>query len=739
MFKKKLILSAVVLAYIASPLSALTLKESIIEAMNTNPVVQERLKNYRATQQDLNVANSEYYPKLNLSASFGHNWAGDLKKSDTGDYEHKVVNQDYGNYETQLKLTQNLFDGFGTTHKVDYQESRILAAAYNYIEKSNDIAFKMTNAYLNVLRAYALLQTASQNVKSTEDIFQKVKDLYDSGLTTDSEVKKIESALSLARSNFTVQQNNTRDTEFSFRRILGRMPDVSEMQKPDMNTPMPDSPERAAIYSVNHNPSLLVSQYNIKGAQALWKQHKKEYYPKIDLEVSQTYNDVEQRNAFDSPDDRFKARIVLNYNIFNGGADSATVQKDISKINQEIDIKRDLKRQVIEGLDLSWNAYTMIGTQLKDLREYSKFSEKTLELYKEEYDLGRRSLLDLLSAQNDVINSRSQIITAEYDRLFAQYRILDAMGLLPLAVVGDTKEFTARVNLYTDDDASEVLDTIPVRLDVDGDQISDNNDLCDNSILDDNIMPYGCKKMMRDSDADGVMDSKDVCPLTPKNAKVSPDGCALDSDFDGVKDYADKCLNTPVGDEVDVEGCSIEAPAVDSDGDGVFDKDDQCMNTPVGDKIDFNGCSLKDSDGDGVYDKDDQCENTPHGYKVGVNGCTSKITFSVIFRKSSAKIPTDLTEKINQLAQYLKDYPEYDAKIIGHTSREKGSKKVFNQRLSEDRAKAFRKALIKRGVAASRITAEGKGFSEPIADNSKYLGRVANRRIEIQLTKKGEK
>ena len=559
----KTFLSIVVVGCLyGSTLSAITLKQSVIEAIDTNPIIQERLKNYRATQQDLNIAESEYYPKLDLSASIGYNNAGELKTEGNDDWSHTVADQDYGNYETQIKLTQNLFDGFGTMNKVDYQEFRILAAAYNYIEKSNDIAFKMTNAYLNVLRSHELLQTARENVQINEDIFKKVKDLFDAGLTTDSEVKKIESALSLSRSNLTVQKNNSRDTEFNFRRILGRMPTTSELIKPEMDIPMPESLERAALYAINHNPSLLVSQYNIKGAQSLLKQHEKEFYPTIDLEISQTYNDWSQisgsGNAFDNADDRFKARIVLNYNLFRGGADSAEVQKDISKINQEVNIKRDLKRQVIEGLDLSWSAYTMIDLQLKDLRDYSKFSEKTLELYKEEYDLGRRSLLDLLSAQNDVINARSQIITAEYEKLFAQYRILDAMGLLPLAVVGDTKAFTKRVNLYMDEDASEVLDTLPIKFDVDNDNISDNEDLCDNSVLDDNIMPYGCKKMTRDSDGDGVLDIKDTCPLTPKNAKVSADGCALDSDFDGVKDYADECPQTPIGDAVDIKGCSME-------------------------------------------------------------------------------------------------------------------------------------------------------------------------------------
>ena len=555
MLKKHLLTVLTVGSISFSSLHALTLKESVIEAMNTNPLVQERLKNYRATQQDLNIAESEYYPKLNFRASFGHTDSGALKDSEDGSYNHLVQDDAYENYEASLILTQNLFDGFGTVNKVDYQESRILAAAYNYVEKTNDIAFKMTNAYINVLRSYELLATARENVQINEAISNKVKELYTAGLTTDSEVKKIESALALSKSNLTVQLNNTRDTEYSFRRVLGRMPEVSLMSKPDLNVLMPDSIERAALYSINHNPSLLVSRYNIKGAQSLWKQNEKDYYPKIDLEVSQNYNDASDRNAFDQPDDRFRARIVLNYNIFNGGADSATSQKNISKINQEVEIQRDLKRQVIEGLDLSWNAYEMIALQLKDLKEYKEFSAKTLELYKEEYDLGRRSLLDLLAAQNDFINAKSQIITAEYEHLFAKYRILDAMGLLPMAVSGNEQDYASRVNLYTNAGAHEILDSVPVKLDVDSDNIADNEDLCDNSALENNIMPYGCKKMQRDIDGDGIKDAKDQDALTPKDAKVSANGIALDSDADGIKDYEDLCLSTPSGYTVNKDGC----------------------------------------------------------------------------------------------------------------------------------------------------------------------------------------
>ncbi len=508
MVKKCLLSFTAISCMFSSSVFGLTLKESVIEVLNTNPVVQERLKNYRATQQDLNIAESEYYPTIDLRATAGTNYAGKL-------YDH-VANTNYTNYETSLQLTQNLFDGFGTMYKVDYQEARILAAAYHYVEKSNDSALKMTNAYLNVMRSYELLKIEKENVLINDDIYKKVKDLYDAGLTTASEVKKVESSLALARSNYIVQETNTHDTEYNFKRLLGRMPERSEMQRPNFDFPMPQSEERAALYAVDHNPSLLVSRYNIKGAQALWKQKKKDYYPKVDMEVSQFYNDAQKTNAFDQPDDRFRARLVLTYNLFRGGADSADIQKSVSSIDQEIEIKRDLKRQVIEGLELSWNAYENIGKQLQVLREYSAFSDKTLELYKEEYDLGRRSLLDLLSSQNDVINARSQITKAEYDYLFAKYRVLDAMGLLVMAVTGDEAKYTSQVNLYTNSEAKEILDTVPTKLDVDHDNISDNLDLCDNSLHGDNIMPDGCKKSAKDSNSTTMIEVQKQSSSTQK-------------------------------------------------------------------------------------------------------------------------------------------------------------------------------------------------------------------------------
>ncbi len=697
MFQKSLILFVASSYIFSTSLCSYTLKEGIIETLNTHPVIQERLKNYRATQQDLGIAESEYYPQLDLAFFIGHTKSGNLKNSGDNSFDHSVADDSYNNYESSLTFTQNLFDGFGTMHKVDYEEARILAAAYKYLEVSNQAAFDMTRVYIDVLRAHELRNTAKENVQINETIYNKVKDLFDAGLTTDSEVKKIQSSLALARSNFTVQKNNARDNEFKYRRILGRMPDVSSLEKPFLEVELPESRQRALQYALDNNPSLLVAQYDLQGAQALWKQRKKDYYPKIDFEVKQTYNDFDDANLFVQADDRLSAKILLSYNLFRGGADAAVVQQHVSKINQEVEIKRELKRQTIEDLDLSWSAYYMIEEQLVDLKIYSDASEQTLSLYKEEYDLGRRSLLDLLSAQADAINSRSEIITAEYSQLFAKYRILDAMGVLVIAVNGSAEEFTSKVNLYSDDDAHEILDMPVVELDADNDEIPDNLDLCDNSLHENNIMPYGCRKIALDDDHDGIFNAKDECPTTPLGEAVNDLGCSLDGDSDGVIDALDKCPDTSAGEPVNEEGC------------------------------------LLDEDLDGVQDHIDECPATPEGFEVNEIGCAISITLQVNFANNSSEFPNELKERAIQFAEYLNANPNMRANIIGHTSRTIVSNARYNLKLSKRRAESVRNELLKNDVERYRLKVDGKGFEEPIADNATEEGRAKNRRITIEL------
>ncbi|WP_455756574.1 TolC family outer membrane protein [Sulfurimonas sp.] len=535
-------ISFLVAISLATILNAQNLKTTIEEVLSSNPIILERLKNYNSTKEDITNARSGYYPKLDLSIGVGHEKTDKSSRPTQADQSF-----DYSVYQNSLTYTQNIFSGFETTYQVAQQENRTISAAYSYLEKVNDTSFELVDSYLQVMKNEELLQNQKENIEINEEIFAKVKKLYDSGLTTLSEVNKIESTLSLARSNYVVQENTLLDVTYNLQRILGRYLDPKSMIKPTFDTPLPKTLEEASQFAIQNNPSLLVSKYNIKLAQDTYKEKKSPYYPQLDIEVSQSMN--KNLSATEGQDDKFKAMAYLKYNFFNGFADSSALQKSISQIHQEVQSKNNLRRQVLEGLNLSWASNEKLMEQMDHLQEYKKFSLKTLTLYAKEYDLGRRSLLDLLSAQNDFIGSKAQVISTEYSMLFAKYRILDAMGILVPSVVGNTDIIYSNVGLSGAEPKNE--DSLPVLLDNDYDLIVDDKDICANSLSKEMKGIYGCKSLFSDTQQ---IERYSEFLFSSSSAELSSDGEEKFNDLiKQIKDYGFENMKFDVLGNVDDE------------------------------------------------------------------------------------------------------------------------------------------------------------------------------------------
>lgn len=493
---------------VTTAIFAQDLKTTVGEVLSTNPIILERLKNYNATKEDITAAKAGYYPKLDLIIGAGKE---DGKSAATGE------DFDYSVYQNSLSLTQNVFKGFETTYRVAQQENRTVAAAYSYIEKVNDTSFEMVNTYLQVMKNRELLNIQKENVEINTEIFKKVQKLYDAGLTTLSEVNKIESALSLAKSNYVVQENTLLDVTYNMQRVLGRYLDLESMSRPTLNVALPANIEEAAQFAMQNNPSMLVGKYNVKLAQATYEEKKSPFYPSVDLEISQNNN--KNLSGIEGKYENLRAMAYLRYNLFNGFADKAGLQKSVSGIHQEVQSKNKLRREVIEGLNLAWAANEKLTNQLEHLNAYKKFSLQTLTLYSKEYDLGRRSLLDLLSAQNDFIGAKAQIINTEYNMLFAKYRILDAMGTLVSTVLGDTSVVYSNVGLSGK--APQNMDSLPVSYDKDGDLIVDEFDICNSSLHDEMRNLYGCKFKFDDTQS---IERHSGFLFTSDNATLSDDG-----------------------------------------------------------------------------------------------------------------------------------------------------------------------------------------------------------------------
>lgn len=138
-----------------------------------------------------------------------------------------------------------------------------------------------------------------------------------------------------------------------------------------------------------------------------------------------------------------------------------------------------------------------------------------------------------------------------------------------------------------------------------------------------------------------------------------------------------------------------------------------------------------DSDGDGVMDPKDQCPNTPQGYKVDESGCPREVTLHINFATASAVIPESSAKEIDELQQFMHDFPTYNVDIIGHT--DSVGSDSSNEALSLQRAKSLENLLIEGGISAERIRASGMGERMPVASNTEPEGRAQNRRTEVKL------
>jgi adhesin transport system outer membrane protein len=400
----------------------ITLQDAVKETIATNPTIQTAIEQRNSRVGELDQARAGYKPTIDLNAGFGYG-RRDSSFSGLGDDDTGTRT------EAGINLRQMIFDGFATRSEVARQTGRVNSAAYTVYGTAENTGLRATEVYLDVLRNEELVKLAMDNLAAHEKIADQVGLRSDSGVGRKSDQTQVEGRSALATSNLIAGQTNLTDAQANYQRVIGDFPTPGSLQKPEFNEAvLPASVDDAVQQALVGNPTLKSSQADVEAAVAQHRAAKSPFYPRFDLEIGRTHSNG--ANGFDGDDDDTSALIRMRYNLFRGGADEARRAQTANLIGEAKEVGNDTYRQVVESMRLSWNAYQSIETQLVYLKQHVESTRKTREAYAKQFNIGQRSLLDLLDSENELFTASREVIIAEYDKAFAQYRIMAAMGKL---------------------------------------------------------------------------------------------------------------------------------------------------------------------------------------------------------------------------------------------------------------------------------------------------------------------
>ena len=413
----------------------LSLEDALTRGLITNPQYGVVANNRRATDEELRQARGLYLPSIDLAASGGAEWTDDQGTALAG-----IDDKTRGIYDYSATLTQMLFDGFAAANEVDRQESRVESAAFRVHETSELVGLDIVESYLEVLRQRDLLLIARDNVQDHISMMNEIVATAEAGRSTDADVAQAEARLASARANAANVKEALRIAESQYIQEIGETPDVLIMPALPVEAVSTDVDE-AVTLAMTNSPTMGIFESDMNVAWEEYEATEAGFWPEVDLQLQGSQND--DLGGQDGNDKSASAQLVANWNIYRGGIDTALRREHIYRHAQTKESRVEAARQLEADVRQTWAAMVSAGERANEFAAQAAANSKVVSAYKDQFELDRRSLLDVLDSQNELFVSRSNSVNAEYLEMLAVYRLLSLQGkLLPTMGVSVPTEST---------------------------------------------------------------------------------------------------------------------------------------------------------------------------------------------------------------------------------------------------------------------------------------------------------
>lgn len=399
-----------------------SLQEAIEAAIMSNPEIMQAQYNTEAIQFEREQAQSLYYPTVDIEASAGIRRLENNTRRNLG-----IADNELYPVEAQGTVDWTAFDFGRRRGEVLRQAARVDGASLRVVERSEFIALQVTRQYLDMLLQQRIV-AASQDNRAfhqalVNDLAQGVEQESISVADLQQAEERLQSAIvreEEAKESFAVAQN-------SLRRLAG-LTVYNGTLPADMSSSLPSSREQAIGMARTDNPLVREAQADVDAAHGLIMSAKGEYYPTIGVDFRGRIG--EDIDGFAGETNDLQARVYMRWNLADGGLKRARYQEMVHRASQARYALHERTRQAEEDAANAWTAMEAQQNIGRALTRQSEVTDDLLLSYRSQFDVGRRSLLDVLDAQNTRYNTQVRLETSRFSQLFAQYQVLAATNRL---------------------------------------------------------------------------------------------------------------------------------------------------------------------------------------------------------------------------------------------------------------------------------------------------------------------
>ena len=416
-----------------------TMQQVLILAYRNNPQLNAQRAATRATDENVPTALSGYRPRVIGTSSLTEQYLDNLTTAGTTPGGAALYSQNRGAAAVSsfgLTTTQTLFNGFQTANRTRQAEGQVFSAREVLRTAEQNTLLNAATVYMNLLQTSAILELQRSNVNVLEETLRQTRDRFTVGEVTSTDVAQAESRLAGGRSQLSLAESNYVAAQAQYQQVIGVPAPARLAPAAPVDRFLPRTVDGAIARGRTEHPLITAAMYNVDVALQQVKVAEGALYPTLSAvgNVQKTYGSTVALGLLETLSASVGAQ--LSVPLYQGGSEYSTIRQAKETLGQrrlDLDTARD---QVQSQISQAWGQLEAARAQITATQAQVTAAEVALNGVREEARVGQRTTLDVLNAQQDLVNARVALVTAQRDRVVASYTLLAATGALSPQVLG---------------------------------------------------------------------------------------------------------------------------------------------------------------------------------------------------------------------------------------------------------------------------------------------------------------